>query len=128
MSTPRSFNSSLLSLALVLAIGVFLRLPPSLFQKPGGPLYSIAALHPNPAYTSMGFDEGLYRDYVNALIQYGLTSYPNIVEAYRTAQSEKTEAILSPSVSLHFCGMPGIRSSVAKRSKLCVTSSPFSAC
>ena len=96
MSTPRSFNSSLLSLALVLAIGVFLRLPPSLFQKPGGPLYSIAALHPNPAYTSMGFDEGLYRDYVNALIQDGITSYPNIVEAYRTAQSERTEAILSP--------------------------------
>ena len=102
MSTPRSFNSSLLSLALVLAIGVFLRLPPSLFQKPDGPLYSIAALHPNPAYTSMGFDEGLYRDYVNALIEDGITSYPNIVEAYRTAQSEKAEAILPSSVSLHF--------------------------
>src|SRR5438552_108915 len=88
MSTPRSFNSSLLSLALVLAIGVFLRLPPSLFQKPGGPLYSIAALHPNPAYTSMGFDEGVYLDYVNALIQDGITSYPNIGEAYSTAHRE----------------------------------------
>jgi hypothetical protein len=82
-------------LALILAVGSFLRIPPAAFS-PGGPLHSIAALHPNPGYTSMGFDEGLYRDYVNALIQDGVTSYPNIVEAYRTAQSEKTEAILSP--------------------------------
>ena len=96
MSTPRWFNPSLLTLAIVLVIGIFLRLPPSLFQKPDGELSSIAALHPNPAYASMGFDEGLYRDYVNALIQDGITSYPNIVEAYRTAQSEKTDAILSP--------------------------------
>src|SRR3977135_2033007 len=82
-------------LALILAVGSFLRIPPAAFSS-GGPLHSIAALHPNPAYTSMGFDEGLYRDYVNALIQDGMTSYPNIVEAYRTAQSEKTESILPP--------------------------------
>src|SRR5438874_11151476 len=94
MSTPRSFNSSLLSLALVLAIGVFLRLPPSLFQKPGGPLYSIAALHPNPEYTSTGFEEGLYRVYVYALIQYGISPYANIVEAFRTVLIEKTALII----------------------------------
>jgi len=82
-------------LALILVVGGFLRIPPAAFS-PGGPLHFIAALHPNPAYTSMGFDEGLYRDYVNALIQDGVTSYPNIVEAYRTAQNERSEAILSP--------------------------------
>jgi 4-amino-4-deoxy-L-arabinose transferase-like glycosyltransferase len=96
MSTPGLLNPRFIALSIILLIGIFLRLPPSLFQKPAGPLYSIAALHPNPAYRSMGFDEGLYRDYVNALIQDGITSYPNIVEAYRTAQSEKAEAILSP--------------------------------
>src|SRR6476620_586234 len=82
-------------LGLILVVGGFLRIPPAAFS-PGGPLHFIAALHPNPAYTSMGFDEGLYRDYVNALIQDGVTSYPNIVEAYRTAQNERSEAILSP--------------------------------
>ena len=96
MSAHWFFNPRFIALGIILLMGVFLRLPPALFQKPGGPLYSIAALHPNPAYTSMGFDEGLYRDYVNALIEDGITSYPNIVEAYRTAQSEKTDAILSP--------------------------------
>ena len=115
-------------LALILVVGGFLRIPPAAFS-PGGPLHFIAALHPNPAYTSMGFDEGLYRDYVNALIQDGVTSYPNIVEAYRTAQNERSEAILSPFGFSSFSPPTfGIRSSVPKRSKLCGMLPPFLAC
>ncbi len=83
------------ALAIILALGILLRLPPDTFA-PGGALHSIAALHPNPSYMRMGFDEGLYRDYVNALANEGIASYPNIVEGYITAQSELTGAILPP--------------------------------
>jgi 4-amino-4-deoxy-L-arabinose transferase-like glycosyltransferase len=92
-SNCRKIN--IFSLAIILALGIFLRLPPHAFEA-SGPLHSIAALHPNPAYMRMGFDEGLYRDYVNALVDEGITSYPNIVEGYTTAQSELTGAILPP--------------------------------
>jgi len=83
------------ALAIILALGIFLRVPPDTFA-PGGPLHSVAALHPNPAYMQMGFDEGLYRDYGNALAQEGITSYPNIVQGYITAQSESAETFLPP--------------------------------
>jgi 4-amino-4-deoxy-L-arabinose transferase-like glycosyltransferase len=92
---PRPRKIAIVILALVLAIGIFLRLPPRTFSN-SGPLHSIAALHPNPAYMRMGFDEGLYRDYVNALVDEGIRSYPNIVENYITAQSELANAILPP--------------------------------
>ena len=55
-----------------LAIGIFLRLPPSLFEVPGAPLHAFAALHPTPGFTGVGFDENLYRSYVNGVIQAGL--------------------------------------------------------
>jgi 4-amino-4-deoxy-L-arabinose transferase-like glycosyltransferase len=96
MSSHRLFNPRFIALATVLLIGIFLRLPPSLFQKPGGSLYSIAALHPNPAYTRMGFDEGLYCEYVNALIRDGITSYPDIVEGYIGVQQSLPGSILPP--------------------------------
>src|SRR5437899_1055699 len=97
MTEPQSRLSkiNIVILAFILALGIFLRLPPRAFET-GGPLHSIAALHPNPAYMQMGFDEGLYRDYVNALAREGITSYPNIVEAYTKAQRELTNAILPP--------------------------------
>jgi 4-amino-4-deoxy-L-arabinose transferase-like glycosyltransferase len=82
-------------LALILAIGIFLRLPPRTFSS-SGPLHSIAPLHPTPAYMRMGFDEGLYRDYVNALVKEGITSYPNIVEGYIDAQQKLPGSILPP--------------------------------
>jgi 4-amino-4-deoxy-L-arabinose transferase-like glycosyltransferase len=82
-------------LATVLTLGIFLRLPPHTFAA-GAPLHKLAAIHPNPAYMKMGFDEGLYRDYLNALVSDGLTSYRNIVEAYVIAQSERASSILPP--------------------------------
>jgi len=68
-------------LCLVLAAGIFLRLPASLFEK-GGALELLAPLHPNPAFTGIGFDENLYRGYVNGVIQVGLTNYSDIVDRY----------------------------------------------
>ena len=83
-------------LTIILALGIFLRLPPSLFQKPGGPLRNLVALHPQPASQQLGFDEGLYRDYTNKLIRFGLVSYPEIIERYREKQQTLTGSILPP--------------------------------
>src|SRR5436190_19693372 len=96
MSTPRLFNSQFIALAFVLLVGIFLRLPPSLFQKPDGPLRGLVALHPQPASQQLGFDEGLYRDYTDKLIRFGLISYPEIIERYREKQQTLTGSILPP--------------------------------
>jgi uncharacterized membrane protein len=82
-------------LALVLGAGIFLRLPPELFQ-PGAPLHFVAVLHPQPAFKQLGFDEGLYRQYVNALSHGGISSYPDIVEGYIEIQKELPGSILPP--------------------------------
>src|SRR4029077_17495606 len=83
------------ALAIILAFGIFLRIPPHAFS-PRNPLHSIAALHPQPACTQIGFDEVLYRRYVNALVKDGITSYPDLVEAYIAEQNELPYAILPP--------------------------------
>ncbi|SRR6266404_4991367 len=88
-------NIDIVILALIFALGIFLRLPPQTFL-PGAPLHSIAALHPQPAFEKIGFDEGLYREYVNALIRDGITSYPDIVEGYIGAQQDLPGSILPP--------------------------------
>jgi len=72
--------------AIIFAFGIFIRLPPSLFQKPDGPLHSLVVLHLQPASQQLGFDEGLYRDYTDKLIRFGLISYPEIIERYREKQ------------------------------------------
>ncbi len=98
MPTPDSqFRKiGIVLLAIIFAIGVFLRLPPSLFQKPDGPLRSLVALHPPPASQQLGFDEGLYRDYADKLSRFGLISYPEIIERYREKQQTLTGSILPP--------------------------------
>jgi 4-amino-4-deoxy-L-arabinose transferase-like glycosyltransferase len=83
------------ALAIILALGIFLRIPPHAFS-PRNPLHSIAALHPQPAFTQIGVDEVLYRQYVNALVKNGITSYPDLVEAYNAEQNELPYAILPP--------------------------------
>jgi len=88
------------SLALIFAIGIFLRLPPQAFGT-GGPLHSIALLHPQPAFTQIGFDENLYREYVSALIKHGLLSYPRIVETYIDVQKRLSGSILPPARFLY---------------------------
>ncbi len=95
MQYPKAPRVVYIGLAIVLAIGMFLRLPPQAFA-PGGSLHAIEAIHPQPAFTQIGFDEGLYREYVTALIKHGLTSYPDIVDRYIFVQQKLPGSILPP--------------------------------
>src|SRR6266571_3110163 len=82
-------------LVIIFAAGIFLRLTPHAFSD-GASLHSIAFLHPPPAFNKIGFDEGLYREYVNALSKGGLGSYPDIVEGYIDVQKKLPGSILPP--------------------------------
>lgn len=92
---PR-LSSYSVAMALMLVVGIFLRLPVSLFTGTDAPLHSLSILHPNPAFTQIGFDESLYRGYVNSVIRGGLSSYPDIVEHYIEVQKTLTGSILPP--------------------------------
>jgi len=96
MSAHRLFNPGFIALAIILLTGIFLRLPPALFEKPDGPLRRLVALHPQPASQMVGFDEGLYRDYADKLTRFGLISYPEIIERYREKQQTLSGSILPP--------------------------------
>jgi 4-amino-4-deoxy-L-arabinose transferase-like glycosyltransferase len=80
---------------LVLAVGIFLRVPPGEFSQ-SGPLHPIARFHPSPAFAQIGFDEHLYREYVNALSKDGLGSYPDVVQGYIDVQKTLPGSILPP--------------------------------
>ena len=97
---PIARNHSVIALCLIVAVGVFLRLPASLFDK-GSALGSLALLHPNPGFTGIGFDEALYRDYVESLIRTGLTNYSDIVDRYIEVQKTLTGSILPPTRFLY---------------------------
>src|ERR1041384_5988221 len=62
----------------------------------GPTFHFLAPLHPQPAWNKIGFDEGLYRQYVNALSKNGLTAYPDIVEGYIDVQKKLPGSILPP--------------------------------
>ena len=86
------------SLALVLLAGIFLRLPPALFA-PSGSLHGLSRLHPVPKWHQMGFmgfDEELYREYVDDLSKKGLHHYPDIILAYIEKQVKLPGSILPP--------------------------------
>jgi 4-amino-4-deoxy-L-arabinose transferase-like glycosyltransferase len=103
-ATPRR-RSVYAGLALVLAFGIFLRLPSANFSQ-GGALHALDPLHPQPLHSqsSIGFDEALYRDYVNTVATYGLTAYPEIVERYIERQRTLNRALLPPTRFLYiFC-------------------------
>jgi 4-amino-4-deoxy-L-arabinose transferase-like glycosyltransferase len=103
MSTSRLFNSQFVALAFVLLVGIFLRLPPSLFRE-HAPLHFLEILHPQPGFTGIGFDENLYKKYVNALSQVGITSYPELAEGYVSLQTRLPTAILPPTRFVYiFC-------------------------
>src|SRR5438067_240730 len=96
MSAHRLLNLRFHALAIILLMGIFLRLPPALFLKPAGPLRGLVALHPQPASQQLGFDEVLYRDYADKLTRFGLISYPEIIERYREKQQTLTGSIVPP--------------------------------
>lgn len=58
-------------------------------------------IYPSAAFTGIGYDEGLYRGYVNNLIESGLTSYPDFAESYVERQQKLPAAILPPTRFLY---------------------------
>ena len=94
--SPRPRTLLLVALGVVLAAGIFLRLPVALFEGPGAPLHALSALHPAPAFTGVGFDENLYRQYVNEVIRRGVRNYSAIVDHYIEVQKTLTGSILPP--------------------------------
>src|ERR1041384_5697483 len=82
-------------LTIIFVVGIFLRITPHAFS-PGATFHFLAPLHPQPAWNKIGFDEGLYRQYVNALSKNGLTAYPDIVEGYIDVQKKLHGSILPP--------------------------------
>lgn len=70
-------------LLLVLVVGVALR------------------LFPSAGFDGIGYDEALYRGYVNNLIQAGLLAYPDYAEGYVRLQSSLPAAILPPTRFLY---------------------------
>jgi 4-amino-4-deoxy-L-arabinose transferase-like glycosyltransferase len=97
MTEPRPGirNIEVLLLAIIFVVGIFLRITPHAFS-PGALLHFFAPLHPQPAWDHVGFDEGLYRQYVNGLNKDGLGSYPDMVEGYIDEQSKMAGPILPP--------------------------------
>jgi len=87
-------------LSIVFVVGIFLRVTPLAFA-PDAPLHFLAALHPQPAWSKVGFDEGLYREYVNTLDKVGLSAYPDIVEGYIDVQKDLPGSILPPTRFLY---------------------------
>jgi 4-amino-4-deoxy-L-arabinose transferase-like glycosyltransferase len=85
----------LVALCLVLLFGAFLRLPPTLFT-PSAPLHAAETIHLEAGFKGIGFDEGLYRNYVNGVIREGLGNYPSIVDHYIEVQKTLTGSILPP--------------------------------
>ena len=82
-------------LAIIFVVAIFLRITPHAFS-PGATLHFLAPFHPQPAWNKIGFDEGLYREYVNALSKDGLGSYPDIVQGYIDVQKKLPGSILPP--------------------------------
>jgi len=83
-------------LSLILLLGIFLRLPPALFLEEGAPLHALAGIHPNPGFDGIGYDENLYRRYVDELARHGVTVYPDLAESYLEIQNRLPGAILPP--------------------------------
>ena len=84
------------TLAAVLAVGIFLRLPPELFHTSAGPLHSLAPIHPKPNDETGGYDERLYEAYAKAISSIGLNHYPEIVRKYIERQKTLSGSILPP--------------------------------
>jgi 4-amino-4-deoxy-L-arabinose transferase-like glycosyltransferase len=58
-------------------------------------------IYPSASFGGIGYDEGLYREYVNNLIASGLTSYPDLAEGYVERQQKLPAAILPPTRFLY---------------------------
>ena len=93
---PNCRRIDIACVAIVLAIGIFLRLPHTVFSGDASPLHRIEFLHPKPKIEGLGADEGYYRLYVNDLSRVGIASYSKIVDHYIEIQKGLTGSILPP--------------------------------
>ena len=91
----------MVGIGFVVAAGIFLRLPESLFEGSSAPLHALRIPHPTPGFTGTGFDEGLYRNYVAELIQSGVRNYPDLAEHFVAMQEVLPGAILPPTRFLY---------------------------
>jgi len=83
-------------LAITLAIGILLRLPPGLFHAKETPFRVLAVFHPKPEDKAGGYDERLYESYVTIISNQGITAYPDLVDAYIEKQKTMSGSILPP--------------------------------
>jgi 4-amino-4-deoxy-L-arabinose transferase-like glycosyltransferase len=94
--SPSHRKIDIVYLALVLAVGIFLRLPHAAFSGNANPLHLVEFAHPHSKVDALGFDEGLYRAYLVTLIDGGLSCYPQIVEHYVELQGRSPKPLLPP--------------------------------
>ena len=76
--SSRERTIALLGFAVVIGIGLLLRIVPS------------------AGFTALGYDEALYRGYVDDLIRVGPSYYPELTERYLEVQQRMPAAILPP--------------------------------
>ena len=96
----------LIVLIFVLCIlsGLFLRLPPPMFESNGW-LSSLEGVEIKPGFKGKGFDEHLYEKYVEAVAKEGIFNYPRLIEGYLQVQKELKTAILPPTRFVYIeCG------------------------
>ena len=84
------------TLALILLVGFFLRVPDYVFAPSHRLLSLLAPLHPTAKFQTFGFDEKLYRRYVSVLMGNGLGIYPAMAKHYAEEQAKLPAAILPP--------------------------------
>lgn len=99
--TERHRRWAIAGVCAVLIIGCFLRLPSALFDHPAAPLRFAQSVHPTPGFAGIGFDENLYRAYVEDVIRFGVTAYPDFADRYIEVQSSMPSAILPPTRFLY---------------------------
>ena len=73
-------------------------------------------LYPSSTFHGVGYDEELYREYVNNLISSGLTSYPDFAEGYVERQQKFPAAIFPPTRFLLHLHRVSLASSHRRRS------------
>jgi hypothetical protein len=61
----------------------------------------VLRVYPSAGFTGIGYDEGLYRNYVTDLINHGVTSYPDFAEHYVERQQKLPAVILPPTRFLY---------------------------
>ena len=82
-SLPRPSMPILLGFLLVAILGIFVR------------------VYPSAKYTDLGFDEGIYGEYVVELTKHGITSYPDMAETYVQDQQKLATVVLPPTRFLY---------------------------